>query len=144
MVKHFRLCRAREEITRLNVEIRRLRTFIHDETIHTNKTIKLLTQSNPPLSTELRSRWQLRNAINDLHIQRLDLIEGSAIFTGLRGIGTRLSTSTPPTPSTDNSVQVDTTGDQGSASGSGGDDEAAEDGGHDLEKITDFILTITD
>ena len=55
MVKHFRLCRAQEEIVRLNVEICCLQTFIHDETIHTNKTIKLLTETNPPLATELQS-----------------------------------------------------------------------------------------
>ena len=144
MVKHFKLCHAWEEITRLNVEICRLRTFIHNETIQTNKTIKLLTQTNPPLATELQSHWQLRNAVNQLHIQRLDAIEGSAIFTGLRGVGTRLLTSTPPTPPADNSTPVDTAGDHSVSGGVEGDDEAAEDGGHDLKKITDFILTITD
>ena len=144
MVKHFKLCHAWEEITRLNVEICRLRTFIHNEMIQTNKTIKLLTQTNPPLATELQSHWQLRNAVNQLHIQHLDAIEGSAIFTGLRGVGTRLSTSMPPTPPADNSTPVDTAGDHSVSGGVEGDDKAAEDGGHDLEKITDFILTITD
>jgi hypothetical protein len=142
MVKHFRLCHAQEEIIRLNVEICCLQTFIHDESIHTNKTIKLLTQTNPPFAMEPHSQWQLRNAINKLHIQHLDSIEGVAIFTGLQGFRTCLSTSTPPTPSANNSAPAR---DQYSASGSiGGDDEAAEDGGHNLEKITDFILTLTD
>jgi hypothetical protein len=55
MVKHFKLCRAREEITRLNIEIRRLRTSIHHETLHTNKAILHLTEKNPHLAAELKS-----------------------------------------------------------------------------------------
>jgi hypothetical protein len=34
-VKYFKLCRAEEELTRLNIEIRRLQTSIHDKTTHT-------------------------------------------------------------------------------------------------------------
>ncbi|KIL53806.1 hypothetical protein M378DRAFT_43826, partial [Amanita muscaria Koide BX008] len=58
MVKYFKLQRAREEVIRLNIEIRRLKTSIHDETTHTNKTIELLTQTNLDLAVELQLRWK--------------------------------------------------------------------------------------
>ena len=59
MVKYFKLCRAEEELTRLNIEIRRLRTSIHDETIHMMHVLSQLSMSDPLLATELHRRWQL-------------------------------------------------------------------------------------
>ena len=59
MVKYFKLCRAQEEVTRLNIEIQRLRTFIHNETIHTTQVISQLSLSDPRLATELQQWWQL-------------------------------------------------------------------------------------
>jgi hypothetical protein len=148
MVKHFKLCRAREEITRLNIEIRRLRTSIHHETLHTNKAILHLTETNPHLAVELKSRWQLRDAINTLHLQRLDSVERSAGFTGACGIGVPVFTPTGPNPSDNIPYEAMTD------SGLGGTryetkndsemDDAAEDVVHDLEKITEFVLAITD
>lgn len=148
MVKHFKLCRAREEITRLNIEICRLRTFIHHETLQTNKVILHLTTTSPHLAAELKSRWHLRNAINTIHLQCLDLVEQSAGFTGVHGIGVPVSTPTGPNPS-DNILREAMT-DCGSGLGGKGYeteneiDEAAADVTHDLEKITEFVLAITD
>ncbi len=132
----------------MNIEIRRLRTFIHHETLHTNKTILHLTENNPHLAAELKSRWQLRNAVNTLHLQRLDSVERSASFTGVCGIGVPVFTPTGPNPSDD--IPYEAIAD----SGVGGTryetkdnsemDDAAEDVVHDLEKITEFVLSITD
>ncbi|KAG1792022.1 uncharacterized protein HD556DRAFT_1218165, partial [Suillus plorans] len=74
--KYFKLCRAREEITRLNVEVRRLRTAIHDEELHTSTVIQDLHVSNPQLGNELRRQWRSRMAIDAIHSFRLDRIPG--------------------------------------------------------------------
>ncbi|KAF8224589.1 hypothetical protein L208DRAFT_1193180, partial [Tricholoma matsutake] len=58
MVKYFKICRAQEEITRLNLEMRCLQTSIHDETIHTKQVISCLSLSDPLLAMELYHRWQ--------------------------------------------------------------------------------------
>ncbi|KAG1885348.1 uncharacterized protein F5891DRAFT_1201804 [Suillus fuscotomentosus] len=89
--KYFKLCRAREEIIRLNIEIRRLRTAIHDETIDTSAVIDELLVANPLLAAELKRQWRSRAAINAVHTYRLDQIERLFGFSGISGIGTRLA-----------------------------------------------------
>ena len=145
-VKHFKLCRAREEITRLNIEICRLRTFIHYETLQMNKAMLYLTETNSHLAAELKSRRQLRNAINTIHLQRLASVEQSVGFTGVRGIGVPVFTPTGPNPSDNMPCEAKTDGGPGGKSCETENkmDEAAEDIAHDLEKITEFILAITD
>jgi hypothetical protein len=88
--KYFKLLRAKEEVSRLNVEIRRLRTFIHDEKTEMKKVIEGLRLSNPLLASELQRQWRSRSAINAFHIFRLDQIEAIPGFSGTRGIGTHL------------------------------------------------------
>ncbi|KAG1896068.1 uncharacterized protein F5891DRAFT_897396, partial [Suillus fuscotomentosus] len=73
--KYFKLCRAREEIIRLNIEIRRLRTAIHDETIDMSAVIDELLVANPLLAAELKRQWRSWAAINAVHTYRLDQIE---------------------------------------------------------------------
>ncbi|KAH7904735.1 hypothetical protein BJ138DRAFT_1106572 [Hygrophoropsis aurantiaca] len=88
-VKFFKLQRAREEIARLNIEIRRLRTAIHDENIATTAAIADLLKTNPPLALELKRQWQTRVGVNAMHLYRLDQIECLPGFCGTRGIGIR-------------------------------------------------------
>ena len=73
-LKFFKLCRAREELTRLNVEIRWLRTWIHDESSHTTAAIANLSTVNPLLAAELKRRSVFRTHVNQIHLQRLDAI----------------------------------------------------------------------
>ncbi|KAI6029697.1 hypothetical protein BKA83DRAFT_4462130 [Pisolithus microcarpus] len=73
--KFFKLCHAKEEITRLNVEIRRLRTAIHDEEQEVSQTIANLRHSDPLLALEFECRHQPRAAANAVHIHRLDHLE---------------------------------------------------------------------
>lgn len=90
-VKYFKLQRAHEEIQRLNIEIRRLRTAIHDEDLTVNATINSLLTSNEPVGLELQRRWRSRAAINAAHLFRLERIMLQAGFSGKRGLGTRLN-----------------------------------------------------
>ncbi|KAG1765193.1 hypothetical protein EV702DRAFT_943802, partial [Suillus placidus] len=88
--KYFKLCCAREELTRLNVEIRRLRTTIHSEQVQTTAVIEDLCLSDPKLADELQRRWHSRAAINAVHLYRLDHIECLPGFSGVRGVGIRV------------------------------------------------------
>ena len=150
-VKYFKLCRAREEVTRLNIEVRRLRTSIHDESIHTQKTISLLSTTNPDLAFELQHRWKLRNAVNRLHVQRLDAIENLSVYTGVRGIGTCLASASTSSSAVGSRAEGDEHAGERVYDDVHGidlnvvdDDEAEQEGSHDLEKVTDFVLTIVD
>ncbi|KAG1773750.1 hypothetical protein EV702DRAFT_1200889 [Suillus placidus] len=95
--KYFKLCRAHEELMRLNVEIRRLRTAIHAEQVQTTAVIEDLRLSDLKLAEELQRQWCSRAAINAVHLHRLDHIECLAGFSGVRGVGVRVQlTSTTP------------------------------------------------
>ncbi|KAG0699233.1 hypothetical protein DFH29DRAFT_983620 [Suillus ampliporus] len=71
-VKYFKLQRAHEEIQRLNIEICRLHTAIHDEELTVNATINSLLISNKPVGLELQCQWRSCASINAAHLFRLD------------------------------------------------------------------------
>ncbi|KAG2741541.1 hypothetical protein P692DRAFT_20880086 [Suillus brevipes Sb2] len=89
---YFKLCRAHEEVMRLNVEIRRLRTAMHTEEIETTAVIQDLLISDQRLARELQHQWRSRAAINAVHSYRLDRIESLTGFSGVRGVGVRAPT----------------------------------------------------
>ena len=72
MDQYFKMERAREEITRLNVEIPRLTTYIRDEEVFLLQQEEILSESNPPLSRQLRLRRLKLIRTNDLHFRRLN------------------------------------------------------------------------
>ncbi|KAF8441341.1 hypothetical protein L210DRAFT_2067464 [Boletus edulis BED1] len=73
--KFFKCCRAKEEIVRLNVEVRRLRTAILDEEKQISAVIEELVETDELLAIELRRRHRSRSAVNRLHLDRLDCIQ---------------------------------------------------------------------
>ncbi|KAG2337983.1 hypothetical protein BDR05DRAFT_857393, partial [Suillus weaverae] len=81
--KYFKLCRTREELARLNIEIRRLRTFIHFEQSQVTTVIEDLHRSDATLGDELQQQWCSRAAINAVHLHHLDRIECLPGFSGL-------------------------------------------------------------
>lgn len=90
-VKYFKLQRACEEIQRLNIEICRLRTAIHDEETKTIATIDQLLITNSLLAVELRRRWQARAAVNAVYLYQLSRIKSQPAFLGRCGIGVRVA-----------------------------------------------------
>ncbi|KAG6372115.1 hypothetical protein JVT61DRAFT_8829 [Boletus reticuloceps] len=72
--KFFKLCRAKEEITRLAVETRRLRTAIHDEEKKNSSVTASLLETEPLLARELERLHRPRAAVNSIHLHRLDQI----------------------------------------------------------------------
>lgn len=95
-VKYFKLCRAHEEIERLNIEVQRLRTSIHDEEAKTTAIINELLVSDPLLSLELQRQWKSRSGVNAVHAFRLDQIELQQGFSGTRGIGVKMGAINEP------------------------------------------------
>jgi hypothetical protein len=86
-VKFFRLCRAQEEIVCLNIEVRRLRTAIHDEEQKTSKAIAALLISDPLLGLEAQWLYHSCAAVNAVHLHRVDKIEKLHGYSGQGGIG---------------------------------------------------------
>ena len=147
-VKYFKLCRAQEEVVRLNIEIRRLLTSIHDETAHTTQVISDLSLSNPPLARELQKRWRLRDSVNRVHIQYLNAIENSTSFTGLRGIGKHTGFETENNYGSEmvgvDEVTMADVDQQIAGQDIPGNEEEREDGDRMLAQVTEFVMSIID
>jgi hypothetical protein len=82
MDQYFKMERAKEEITRLNVEIPRLTTYIRDEEAFLLQQEELLLASNLPLSRQLRLQRLKLIRSNDLHIRRLNKLASLPGFSG--------------------------------------------------------------
>lgn len=103
------------------------------------KVISTLSISDVPLSAEVQRRWQLRKAVNDVHLQRLNAVEKLPGFTGIRGIGLREGMTPLDVPS---DVEE---GERLEADLSALDNETANDHfDEQLSTITDFMLRIQD
>jgi hypothetical protein len=90
--KYFKILRAKEEIFRVNIEARRLRTSIRDEHIMFERHIMRLRESQPLLAAEIRQQYVTRRHVNATHSHCLDAIEDLPEFTGIRGPGIRHGT----------------------------------------------------
>ena len=71
MVMYFGIKRAKEEICRLNVEIRRLLTFLYDDYVDHYRAIATHIIINPLLASEISSQWSYRERIHEVIIKRL-------------------------------------------------------------------------
>lgn len=85
--QYFRLTRAKEELNRLNVEMRRLRTWIRDDEASTYAIAESLKATNPDLSYEIHRRLSLKTLVNDRIWRQLDEVEHYRGFTGVKGCG---------------------------------------------------------
>ena len=91
MDQHFKMKRAREEILRLNVEIPRLVTYIRDEEAFLLQQEELLSETDPPLSRQLRLRRLKLIRSNDLHIHRFNKLASLPGFSGSINPGTSVN-----------------------------------------------------
>ncbi|KAK1222478.1 hypothetical protein PQX77_014684 [Marasmius sp. AFHP31] len=88
---HFRIQRAREEIHRLNVELKRLITFLIDDHADYYHAIKTTQSADPELAAELIRQQSYRTAIHTRIVQRLGQTSALRGFTGSLLPGERLS-----------------------------------------------------
>ncbi|KAK7039291.1 hypothetical protein VNI00_010196 [Paramarasmius palmivorus] len=79
---HFRILRAKEEINRLNIEAKRLISFMLDDHADYYITIKRLAETNFELAEELRQRSEYLSRINARIAERLVQTSEIPEFTG--------------------------------------------------------------
>ncbi|KAG8700478.1 hypothetical protein FRC08_004676 [Ceratobasidium sp. 394] len=91
--QYHRLLRAQEEITRLNVEIRRLSSSIADEEVHLPATLADVRGSSPELAWFVERLVTRRISTNKLLLRDLDSIRCLPGYTGWHTNGTRLNAS---------------------------------------------------
>ncbi|KAI5990753.1 hypothetical protein EDD15DRAFT_2169952 [Pisolithus albus] len=68
MDQYFKVCRAEEEIKRLNVEIRRIITYLRDEDRYMRACIAELQVSHPPLAHQVQLYHNVRAKFTNHHI----------------------------------------------------------------------------
>lgn len=87
MACYYKVRCARVELKRANAEIMRLRTFIRDDTALHEGVINSLFVTDHGLSVVLSHRWELRSAVNHIHLARLNAITNLPGYTGSRVCG---------------------------------------------------------
>lgn len=80
--KYFKVQRAHEEITRLNVEIHRLSTWVNNEDEQLKSVADNVIDKNEHLGLELQEWYYRRKRMNDDHRARLRLIFSLPGFIG--------------------------------------------------------------
>lgn len=102
MVMYFKIKRAKEEIIRLNVEIRRLLTFLYDDHVDHYRAVCANIITDPTLAFEMSTRSQYRNKIHEeivkrlLQTSRLPGFSGSLFHGERRGRDPLLNIDIPP------------------------------------------------
>ncbi|KAF7361097.1 hypothetical protein MSAN_01141000 [Mycena sanguinolenta] len=82
MDTYFKILRAREEIKRLNIETKRLVTWIQDEDRFLQKTAEKYKESDPALAFQISAYWQRRGRSDHIHMQRLWALAKTPGFIG--------------------------------------------------------------
>jgi len=85
-VKYFKLLRAHEEITRLNVEVRQLQAWVDSKTTEIKQIVAELSPQNPLLSAELWVLFHRQHHVNNQHQLRLQRIYDLKGYSGVRPI----------------------------------------------------------
>ncbi|KAH7917124.1 hypothetical protein BV22DRAFT_1135675 [Leucogyrophana mollusca] len=116
MDHYFKICRAREEIQRLNVEARCVATYIRDEDQYLRACEEQARTSHPALAHQVSLYRKVRGRFNSHHLRRLKDIATLPGFSGsiIPGVssqtGTGESASTPGIhlPAVDNPIPIQT------------------------------------
>ncbi|KAI0038356.1 hypothetical protein FA95DRAFT_1567791 [Auriscalpium vulgare] len=93
MDTYFKIQRAQEEIVRLNVEVRRLATYLHDEAAIHAADETAISAVDPHLAHQVRLYRMERGRFHEHLTQRLHDIAGLRSFTGSIEPGTRIARS---------------------------------------------------
>jgi hypothetical protein len=82
MDRYFKVLRAREEIKRLNVEIKRVMTYMRDESEYLQTAERALRQSNPRLAHQIMLHREERGRFNQGHAKCFAKLALHAGFSG--------------------------------------------------------------
>ncbi|KAF8495294.1 hypothetical protein JB92DRAFT_2592637, partial [Gautieria morchelliformis] len=80
--KAFKTLYAREEIQRLNIEIRCMHTWVQDEDRQLKNAYQCFSSTQPKLAIKLLSLFHIRSHVNNIHRARLHTIYELPGFTG--------------------------------------------------------------
>lgn len=134
MASYFKLRCAHKELQRANIEIARLRTFIRDDAALHQKVINLLHATDRGLAAALAHKWELRSAINSIHLMRLNAIADLPGYTGAMHCGTRVGAA---------AVIVEDGDERATGADEGDDDEVDDDLFQDnLNALTDYVASL--
>jgi hypothetical protein len=100
MRQHLRIQRAKEEIIRCNIEVRRLQTAIFVEDDELTRVLVALESANSPIFVAVKEYSICRHHINNQLLSRIDQIHSLPSFSGDKSCGIRKGTSSDQVPST--------------------------------------------
>jgi hypothetical protein len=80
--KYFKVIGARQEIDRLNVEVRRLQDWVDEEDELFQHTSSSLVDADPLLAAELQTLGEAKSRVNDVHRARIQEIYKLPGYTG--------------------------------------------------------------
>jgi hypothetical protein len=87
-VTYYKICRSREEIQRVEVEARRLHTWIyHEERLFARF---MASHADPLITHQVGKLHDDRRVVNDEHLRVLMQLERQPGYAGVRGVGVRL------------------------------------------------------
>ena len=89
MKKFFRVCRAREEVVRCNVEIHRLFTPIHNEAHRYSNILEALAGQGSPIFGAVSEYSTCRGRVNTLLLAQIQQVFSLDGFTGATTLGHR-------------------------------------------------------
>jgi hypothetical protein len=146
MDEYFKVKRAREEIQRLNLEIRRFITYIRDEGLLLRRVESEQAVVNPVLSFHIANYRKERERFNRQHLGRLRRLSSMQGFTGTLEPGT--STNAPvieeSAPQVEQIFRVEEEGSDNSASEEEGSDDEGELDEEDVEGFASVVEAISD
>jgi hypothetical protein len=87
-----RMERAKEEISRLNIEVARLNTWMHDEEANYMRCMTDLEDTDPLLCSELKERLNHCQRLNGIHQRKLARLFSTEGYTGSTKPGKQLGT----------------------------------------------------
>ncbi|KAG6819853.1 hypothetical protein H0H93_007997 [Arthromyces matolae] len=93
MDQYFKIERAREEIQRLNIEIKRVITHMRDEELYLSAKEQEAALQDPALSWQIRRYRDERTRFYDIHRRRFKKLAANPRFTGSILPGTPIDTS---------------------------------------------------
>lgn len=137
MDQHFKIVRAREEIERLNIEIRRMITHMRDEEAFLLHAEKNAAVSNPILAFHIGTYRLDRTRFFHLHRSNFDKVKSLPGFTGTLLPGTSLDPTLTahlnPILGGDDGMDIDARGQDSSPTEWPREEEGGEEGDVDIE-----------
>jgi hypothetical protein len=150
---HFKLERAREEIQRLNIEIRRVITYIRDEDLFLRLKEGEVREANPGLACQVKIYRMERGRFNEQHMQRFRKLASLPGFTGsirpgtsaeLRSrVGNPMDVDEPADDDGHRGESDDSGGDGANNSGEGDEDDEDDQEDEDIQATVAALMSLT-